>query len=360
MARVLHVFPSFATGGSQMRLARILELWPGHEHRIVAMDGRHDCVEQLPASATFAMLPAPPRAGSWATSRRFGQLLRDVRPALVLTYNWGAIEMVIACWRERFARLVHHEDGFGADEIERLKRRRSLVRRLFLRRAQAVVVPSRRLERIATGIWRLPAARVRWLPNGVDLVRFAPRARPPAPPVVVGTVGGLRPEKHQELLLRAFARLRQADRARLRIVGDGPDRERLQALAAQLGIAGRTEFTGAIRDTAPCYAQMHLFALSSKTEQMPLSVLEAMASGLPVVSPQVGDVAAMVAEPNRAWIVPPEDPAALAAALDVAIAEPELCARIGAANRARCEQEYELTACLGRYVALYEAVLGRG
>lgn len=358
MARVLHVFPSFAPGGSQVRLARILELWRGHEHRILAMDGRHGCAEQLPPGTEFRLLEAPPKAGTWGTSRRMAELLRREQPALVMTYNWGAIETVVGCWRERFGRLVHHEDGFGSDEVKRLKTRRSLVRRVFLRRARAVVVPSQSLQRIATTVWKLPVANVRWLPNGVDLVRFAPRALPAAPPVVIGTVGGLRPEKDQATLLRAFARLPAQADARLLLVGDGPDRPALEQLAVELGIASRCEFRGTVRDPAPTYAQMHVFALSSKTEQMPLSVLEAMASGLAVVAPDVGDVAQMVAEPNRIWITPKGDAAALGAALAAAVAQPELCARLGQANRARCEREYELRACLGRYAELYESVLG--
>ena len=123
---------------------------------------------------------------------------------------------------------------------------------------------------------------------------------------VIGTVAALREEKNISRLMHAFAML---PAGRLVIVGDGPQRPALEALAASLGVAERVCFAGHHLDTAAFYAQFDIFALSSDTEQMPLSVIEAMASGLPVVSTDVGDVRLMVASENIPFVTGLDDAA---------------------------------------------------
>src|SRR5262249_24540206 len=199
-----------------------------------------------------------------------------------------------------------------------------------------------------------------------DLARFRPApasaTTPDAAPTdrartfTIGTVGGLRGEKDHAVLLAALAAMQRP--ARLLLVGDGPERGSLEARARDLGIAGRVQFAGSCADPAPHYRAMDLFALSSRTEQMPISLLEAMASGLPVASTDVGDVRAMLPPACRGALVPPGDAAALARVMDDLAADPQRRAREGAATRRRCEQRYELAACHERYVAVYERVLG--
>jgi glycosyltransferase involved in cell wall biosynthesis len=147
-------------------------------------------------------------------------------------------------------------------------------------------------------------------------------------------VGLIRKEKNQALAVEAFARARCRGAARLRLVGDGPERAAVAALAAARGVADRVDFVGMVDDTAPEYRAGDVFLNSSSTEQMPLSLLEGMASGLPVVATDVGDVRAMVDECNRDWIVPANDADRLARAMDAAFDDPDARTQRGAANRA--------------------------
>jgi glycosyltransferase involved in cell wall biosynthesis len=348
---LLHAFPGFTTGGAQRRFAAIANRWGrDFRHAVVAMDGVTDACHLLDAGldVTFPEFAAR-RRDTLGTLRAMRGLLRRLRPATLVTSNWGTIEWALANRLPRTPHL-HMEDGFGPEERDRQLPRRVLARRLLLRRAR-LLVPSRNLERIAREEWRLDPV---YVANGVDLVRFAPKARPLDPDArglpVIGTVAGLRPEKNLARLLHACAIAARAVPHRLLVVGDGPERGALQALARELGLDA--EFAGPIANPAPLYARMDIFALSSDTEQMPLSVLEAMACGLPIAATAVGDVAAMVADANRPFLTPRE-PEQLAAAFATLLADPGLREQLGAANRARAEAAYDQEAMFATHAALW-------
>lgn len=355
---LLHVFPTFAIGGAQVRFAALANRFgPRWRHAIVALDGRTDCAERLAPSVPFVLLPPPPDGGV-ARFRRIRAFLRSLAPAVLVTSNWGAIEWAAANLLPPRVRHLHTEDGFGPDEAAGQKPRRVLFRRLVLRRS-TVVLPSLTLLRAARETWRLPERRLHYIPNGLDLARFrpdGPRAplAPPGEGPVIGTVAKLRAEKNLARLLRACAALHRDGLAfRLVVIGDGPEEAALKALAAELGIGAITRFAGHVPDPAAAYRAMDLFALSSDTEQMPFSVMEAMASGLPVASTDVGDVAAMLGEAGRPFLAPKDD-RALAAALRPLLTDGPLRHRLGMANRARAEAEYDQERMFRAYAALID------
>jgi glycosyltransferase involved in cell wall biosynthesis len=158
-------------------------------------------------------------------------------------------------------------------------------------------------------------------------------------------------------LLRAFAAVAALRPSRLLLVGDGPLREELANLARQEGVAERVVFTGTLTDTEDAYRALDLFALSSDTEQMPLSVLEAMSMGLPVVSTDVGDVPAMVSPANRRFVPPPHREDEYTAALAELLTKDGTRATLGEANRALCLAKFELGTMIRAYEQLYHEVL---
>ena len=352
---LLHVYPTFAVGGAQMRFATLANRFGSdYRHAIVAMDGNTACRERLNPGLDTTFPAVEVRKGDTLGNRaRFRAVLRALRPDMLVTSNWGSIEWAMAN-TPRLVPHLHVEDGFGPEERDRQIPRRVWTRRLLLRRA-AVVVPSRVLYRIASQTWRLPRGVLRYVPNGIDLDRFAVARRPGAVPVI-GTVAALRPEKNLARLLRAFATVRPRTPCRLVIAGDGPERAGLTALAADLGIAGDVEFPGHVTDTPSLFAGMDICALSSDTEQMPMAVLEAMAAGLPVAATDVGDVAGMLGADSAALVVPRED-AALAGALADLLADPALRARLGAANRRRAEAMFADRDMFAAWHALFDGTL---
>jgi glycosyltransferase involved in cell wall biosynthesis len=347
---VAHVFPTFAVGGAQVRFAAIANHFgPNFRHLVVSLDGNLACRERLNPGLEVAFPPvAAAKNAMLANAWRYRRLLLAWKPDVLVTYNWGAIEFALANIFP-VCRHLHVVDGFGPEEQTIQIPRRVLMRRLALSRTP-VILPSRNLVRIASDIWRLPPTVVRYVPNGIDLARFATdAARREAGVPVIGVVAALREEKNIARLIRAFARVPSG---RLVIVGDGPKRPSLEALAGLLGIEDRVQFAGHHQDPAAFYAQFDIFALSSDTEQMPLSVIEAMASGLPVASTAVGDVPLMVADENAPFITPLDD-GALAGALTTLVGDRERRQRIGLANLVKARRDFDQTAMFDAHGALW-------
>jgi glycosyltransferase involved in cell wall biosynthesis len=155
-------------------------------------------------------------------------------------------------------------------------------------------------------------------------------------------------------LLHAFRQVADTTPARLIIAGDGSERSTLEAQAAGLGIGQRVQFTGHLDDPSPLYRSIDVFTLSSDTEQMPLSVLEAMAAGLPVAATDVGDIASMVAAENRPFITP-LDETALAKAIASLISDPALRQRVGAANREKAVAEFGQVGMIAAWRTLFDS-----
>jgi glycosyltransferase involved in cell wall biosynthesis len=363
---ILHVHSTFALGGKEARAVRLMNAFGAAARHTVltAVQGENSARAAIaPSVAADFPQRSPPLTG-WPAPWRLRRIAGAMRRFdLILTYNWGAFDAVMA--RRLFGGppLIHHEDGFNADEAEALKPRRNLYRRLGLPAAARLVVPSERLETIARTLWAQPEGRVVRIPNGVAIGAYAqpPQALPGVEKrpgeVLIGTVAGLRPVKNLPRLVRAFAAMTSP--ARLVIVGSGPESERIAAEARRLGVADRVHMPGFLPDSARWIGGFDLFALSSDSEQAPISLLEAMAAGLPVVATAVGDVPHMVSADNAPLIVGREDEAAFTAALDTLAARPDLRRGIGRANLARAASHFDEAEMIARYAVLYGEAIGR-
>lgn len=358
--RLLHVFPSFDVGGAQVRFLALVEaMGPRYHHMVLSLNGCYDAARLLQPGWPVELCGPPPQGGnSIARIGAYHRALRGRRPDLLLTYNWGAMEMAAANALAGTPH-IHMEDGFGPEEVSRQVRRRVWARRLLLSRAQ-LVVPSLTLEAIARGTWALDRRRVHHIPNGI-LPRL--HASPPGGAVLdlpagrprVVWAGALRPEKNPLRMLRAFAPLRDA--ATLVVIGVGPEQDAVLREAERLQLGDSLHLLGARADVRDIIMQCDIALLSSDTEQMPIVVLEAMDAGLPVAACDVGDVLQMVAPENRPFVGPPED-AVLTRSLQILIADAALRVRVGKANRRRLRARYTLTPMVEAYGALIERTAG--
>ncbi len=307
--RILHLHSSFDAGGKELRTAQLINAFGRQaRHAIVSGDpARRGAGAAIRSGAQVTWPDFPALAGKpWPA--RLNRLARAMAGYdLICTYNWGAMDAAMAhtlfADAYKLPPLVHHEDGFNEDEADGLLPRRNLYRRFALGRSTALVLPSRQLERIALGIWHQPRSRVRLIANGIDPAPFQRTPKRDALPglvkrkgeIWIGTLAGLRKIKDLPALVRACAGL--PDNCHLVIAGEGPERAAIVAEAEARGIDHRVHLPGFL-SAERIVGLFDVFALSSRSEQFPISVVEAMAAGLPVVAPRVGDIGAMVASEN--------------------------------------------------------------
>lgn len=364
-----HVSPSFGTGGPEVRTALLIDASAdAYRHTVISLNGELSGRNRVARRDEVRFLDASRTGRSAADIRDLIRTLGELRPDLVLTYGWGATDALLAASLCGLRRVIHAEDGFLPDEAVQQRPVRLLARRALLRIPPRVVCPSQTLVRIATKTWWLPHHRVTYIPNGVDLRRFASPSPTQAAEarrrlgctdseVVVGSVGRLGAEKNHGRLIRAFAAASNGRPAKLLLVGDGPLREPLGRMAQELGVASRVLFPGWAVDPLEFYHAMDLFALSSDTEQMPIALLEAMAAGLPVVSTDVGDIPAMIGPEDGGQVVPVGRDDLYIAALSAMINDEGARVRNGQANQETCRKRYGLDAMIDAYLGLYRGAV---
>jgi sugar transferase (PEP-CTERM/EpsH1 system associated) len=369
---VVHLTYALDFGGLETLLVQCINGMPAHKYRHAVVCLSHytafaDKITQ-PGVELFA-LHKPPGLGL-STHAALWKLLRRQRPAILHTYNLAAAEYAFTATLAGVPVRIHAEHGRDAGDPDGKNRKHNLLRRLLLPFIDRYVPVSGDLHQWLKTVVGIPDAKNQLIDNGVDTAHFtlAPeRLSSPGPwsgeanCFVIGTVGRVQDVKNQAALIEAFIRLRamapaEAARLRLVIVGDGPLREALARQVADAGIEEVVWLAGARSDIAELMRTFSVFALPSIAEGMPVTLLEAMACGLPVVASRVGGIPELVLENNTGMLVPPNDPQALAEALARYLQQPALARRHGAAGRARIEARYSIAAMLSGYTSLYDAL----
>jgi L-malate glycosyltransferase len=360
---ILHCHSTFSLGGKEARAVRLMNAF-GCAARHTVLSAMPDALGAREAidQGIIVEFPrnAPSLEGKPALSRYRALAGYMQRFDLILTYNWGAMDAVMT--RRMFPNslppLVHHEDGFNADESETLKTKRNWFRRLGLPAAHALVVPSGQLETIAFDVWKQPKARVHRIANGVDVKAYKskptvaiPSLRKKPGEVVIGTLAGLRAVKNLPKLVRAAASIANS---RLVIVGEGPEREKILAEAERVGYADRLVMPGFMPGPHRYIRHFDIFALSSDSEQFPISLVEAMAAGLPCVSTDVGDVAQIVSNENKQFVIDIKNESAYRAALSRLAGDANLRVALGVTNQAKAQAKFDEARMIASYRSLYE------
>lgn len=365
MRHILHILPSFAYGGATVRLLSLINNFDKRfTHSIFSISGDESAIDGVadPANVTFIPWFSVSSLKLHQRVRIFRKIIDEINPDLLVTYNWGAIEWAMASC---FCKVPHVavEDGFGPDEAERRLHRRNLVRRfVFQVKRSRVVAPSKTLVFVAKSEWRVPDRRLFYVPNGIDSSKYTSidrRSRPScfarnSSEIVIGTLAVLRPEKRLDVLIHAASKVRNGS-VRLVIAGSGSEEASLRDLCKENGYGDWVDFIGYVKDPQDVLFEFDIFALSSMTEQLPLAMIEAMISSVPIVATDVGDVRASLPIEQGRWIVPFSSDA-LGDALSDMISDPQLRRRLGALNRLAALERFSAEPMFKAWEAIFDSV----
>jgi glycosyltransferase involved in cell wall biosynthesis len=304
--------------------------------------------------------------GGAAVARRLRRLRPDVAHLQDRRAGWLGRVLAPTARRTASVYTLHGVPDSLADLVAgnaRIAPRGPRDRRLYLDAERvlarwsgsSVVVPSRAVADYAVEHIRLPVDRVHVVPNGVDPAIFSPGPRSADGAEVRAVwLGLLAPVKRVDLLLGAVS---EVPGVSLTIAGDGPLRDEVRRRIDSLGLAERVTMLGSVDDPAPVLRDADLFVLTSAAENCPLSLLQAMASGLPVVTTAVGGIPEVVREGVDGLLCPPEDDGALVSALAALVDDRDLRLRMGRSGRVRIESGYTVTHCVDGLLEVYDEAL---
>ena len=297
--------------------------------------------------------------GRWEGVRRLRKVLEEVRPDVLALHNPGPHQIGAASrifYRVPVLVNTKHGRNFPEDRIAVLGNRMASCL------TDAVVAVSEDAAAVAIEVERVKRAKVQVLRNGVDLTRFQPARRPVAADGEVRgiCVARLNEVKDHATLLRATRQVvDEYPGFRLDLVGDGPTDAAVRAGIAQMGLGGHVACLGARHDVAELLGRSDMFVLSSRSEGICVAILEAMASGLPVVATDVGGNSEVVVSGETGFLVPAGSPHELAKAMMALIKNPTLRREMGQAGRSRVEAEFDLKKVVSQYEDLYHRLYDR-
>lgn len=373
---VAHVLHRFDTGGLENGVVNLINRLPADRfrHAIVALTEITEFRRRIQRDdVQFVALQKPPGHGFWMFPR-MRRVLRELKPAVVHTRNLGALEMAVpAAWAGVPVR-IHGEHGWDITDPDGTSRKFRLVRRAYRPFVHQYIALSRHLQRYLLDHVGVPSQRVVQLYNGVDTLRFRPasteRAAIAGSPFtdpalwLIGTVGRLSPIKDQTLLARAFVRALEwspeaRSRMRLVVAGNGPLQPQIEQVLAEAGASQLAWLAGDRSDIPDFMRGLNTFALPSLNEGISNTILEAMATALPVVATRVGGNAELLEDGVTGRLVPPREVDTMARALLDDFLDPASARQRGQRARADVERRFSLDGMVAAYGDLYERLLAR-
>ncbi len=375
---ILHIVYSFSVGGLENGVANLINRLPASNwrHGVISLtDVSSEFRNRIERTDTlFVGLGKTPGHGFWLYPRLF-RLFQELQPAIVHTRNLAALEAVVPAAAARVRARVHGEHGRDVNDLDGSNRKYQRVRRLYSPFVTRYVALSRDLDVYLRERVGIASRRIEQIYNGVDNDRFRPPIDGRAPIAgcpfkgqqlwLIGSIGRIEAVKDQATLARAFVRaLRNHPEARRRLrlvlVGEGSLRPQVEEYLRNEGALELTWFAGERADVPELMRGLDCFVLPSLAEGISNTILEAMASGLPVVATRVGGNPELLEDGITGRLVPPADEVALAEQLGAYFADPATARRHGHAGRQVVERSFSLENMVERYDRLYNETLKRG
>ena len=368
---ILHVIHHLATGGLENGLVNLINNLPESRfrHAVACIEDFSDFRLRVTRADTPVIALHRSRIGVWRLRHGLFHLCRQLRPTIVHSRNQSGLDALLPARLAGVSHCIHGEHGWDIGDLDGRSIKPALLRRLHSPLVDRYITVSASLKKYLVERVGISSARVTQIVNGVDTARFAPpteQVRRLLPEdfagsnrLIIGTVGRVQAVKDHETLLRAFAR--QAKRegeagttARLVIAGDGPLRESLIRLAEALGISSLTWFPGSVNNVPELLKTFDIFVLPSLAEGISNTLLEAMATGLPLLATATGGNLELVADHLNGRLFQPGDLAALSGLLSQYLADQSLRRMHGNKAREMAVTRFSLPVMMDNYQTVYE------
>ena len=369
---IVHLIHRLDVGGLENGLINLINQMPPerYRHAIVCLKDFSNFHHRIKAEGVEIIALNKREGKDWRHYVHLYRTLKRLQPALIHTRNLASIEGQLLALAAGIKLRVHSEHGRDANDVDGKNRKHRLLRRLLRPLVGHFITVSRDLQRWLIDSIGVPVTQVTQINNGVDSLQFHPRLGPAATigpagflcaqAFVIGSVGRMIDAKDFATLVRAFVLLTadgQRPLLRLMIIGDGPCRSQCQALLQEAGLRDMAWLPGARDDIAQLMRSMDLFVLPSLTEGSSNTILEAMASGLPVVATAVGGNVDLVQPGCTGALVAPMAPHLLALAINNYCSTPGLAKQHGMLARRAVLSHYSLPAMANGYLAVYDALM---
>lgn len=372
---ILHVIHHFVTGGMENGLVSLINHMPASEfrHTIVCIEDYSDFRDRLNAGDTDVVALHRSRIGAWRMRYQLFKMFRRLKPAIVHSRNQSGLDALLPARLAGVPHCVHGEHGWDVHDLDGRSVKEIVLRRIHSPLIGSYVTVSKSLRDYLVQRVGVRPSRITTICNGVDTAKFRPAAGPARdllPPgfrddanLVIGTVGRLQPVKDQQTLIRAFAQLVRTEpaaaAARLVVVGEGPLYDTLGQLAQEQGVAQMTWFPGNRADIADLLRAMDVFVLPSLAEGISNTILEAMATALPVVATRVGGNVELVRDGENGRVFEAGDQQSLCRLLAGYVNDPATRRRHGARARAMAVEQFSLARMVESYQGTYENLMHR-
>lgn len=372
--RVVHIIHRLDIGGMENGLVNLINHMPAdrYRHAIICMTGFTEFRQRI-RRADVSVHALHKREGKdLGVHVRLWRELRSLRPDIVHTRNFGTLEAQVTAWAAGVRARVHGEHGWDVGDLDGTRDKNRRLRRLVRPLVGHYIALSRHQRTYLQDAIGVSTRHLSHIYNGVDTRRFAPAETgfvSPLPAdfldsdsIVIGSVMRMQPVKAPLDLVQAFIALRERrpelfPRLRLALIGDGPLLEQARQILAQAGVSAQAWLPGAREDVPDCLRALDLLVLPSLAEGICNTVLEAMATGLPVIATEVGGNPDLVQPGVTGALVPAGQPEAIADQLAAYLDAPARRSREGAAARARAEAEFSMEAMVAGYLGVYDRVL---
>lgn len=367
---IAHVMHRFDTGGLENGIVNLINHMPesAYRHAVIALTEITDFKQRIQRNdVKFIAMNKAPGHVFWIYPQLY-RVFRELRPSIVHTRNLAALEAQVPALLSGVAARVHGEHGRDVGDYDGTNKKCQWIRRIYSPFVKHYIALSRDLAEYLVHPVGISSKRVTQIYNGVDAIRFHPaQHRQPIPGspfnderyLIVGTAGRMQTVKDQTNLAKAFAlaiqrlpALRQC--LRLIMVGDGPLRQESERILEAAGVADLAWLPGERKDIPDVMRGFDCFILPSIAEGISNTILEAMATGLPVIATAVGGNMELVEDGRSGRLVPASSSSHLADAIVELARQPEVAQSMGRYGRQLVERNYSMDAMVRNYQQLYD------